>query len=280
MKTNKIPYNKLTNEDKQKIIDSYYLYKDLKFKELAELCGVSDRAYARVLKENNIDTHIKNRYTLNQNYFETIDTEHKAYWLGFIYADGYVGDENYNNIVIGLSDKDFLHLEKFKNDIEYTGDIRLSEIKQGFETENNACVINFSNKKMASDLRALKLYPNKSTTMTEFPNIPEDLIKHFIRGYFDGDGSITDHIRNDSHNHRFIMTILGTIDFLNIMFDKLPVNTLTRPCKSSNMQYLVCSKTEDMIHLFHYFYDDSTIYLDRKYNVWKNIIEIYGHLEK
>lgn len=280
MKTNKIPYNKLTNEDKQKIINSYYLYKDLKFKELAELCGVSDRAYARVLKENNIDTHIKNRYTLNQNYFETIDTEHKAYWLGFIYADGYVGDENYNNIVIGLSDKDFLHLEKFKNDIEYTGDIRLSEIKQGFETENNACVINFSNKKMASDLRALKLYPNKSTTMTEFPDIPEDLIKHFIRGYFDGDGSITDHIRNDSRNHRFIMTILGTIDFLNIMSDKLPVNILTRPCKSSNMQYLVCSKTEDMIHLFHYFYDDSTIYLDRKYNVWKNIIEIYGHLEK
>ena len=111
MKTNKIPYNKLTDKDKQNIINSYYQYKNLKFKELAELCNVSERAYSRVLKENNIDTHIKNRYTLNQNYFETIDTEHKAYWLGFIYADGYVGDENYNNIVIGLSDKDFLHLE-------------------------------------------------------------------------------------------------------------------------------------------------------------------------
>lgn len=280
MKTNKIPYNKLTNEDKQKIIDSYYLYKDLKFKELAELCGVSDRAYSRVLKENNIDTHIKNRYTLNQNYFEIIDTEHKAYWLGFIYADGYVGDEKYNNIVISLSDKDYCHLEKFKNDIEYTGEIRISEIKQGFESEHDACVINFSNKKMASDLRNLKLYPNKSTTMFEFPDIPENLMKHFIRGYFDGDGSITDHIRNDSHNHRFVMTILGTIEFLNIMFNKLPVNTLIRPCKTSNMQYLVCSKTEDMIQLFHYFYDDSTIYLDRKYNVWKNIIEIYGHLEE
>ena len=140
--------------------------------------------------------------------------------------------------------------------------------------------LNFSNKKMASDLRNLKLYPNKSTTMFEFPDIPENLMKHFIRGYFDGDGSITDHIRNDSHNHRFVMTILGTIEFLNIMFNKLPVNTLIRPCKTSNMQYLVCSKTEDMIQLFHYFYDDSTIYLDRKYNVWKNIIEIYGHLEE
>lgn len=280
MKTDKIPYNKLTNKDKENIINNYYHYKDLTFKEIANICNVSERAFARVLKENNINTKLKNRYTLNQNYFESIDNEHKAYWLGFMYADGYVGNEHYNNIVISLSDKDYTHLEKFKNDISYSGDIRISEIQQGFKTDNNACTINFSNKKMASDLRALNLYPNKSTTMSELPDIPEELMKHFIRGYFDGDGSISDIIRNDSGNHRFKMMIIGTIEFLDKISMHLPVNILSKKCKTENMKYIECSKTIDMLTLFHYFYDDSTIYLDRKYNIWKNIIEIYGHLEK
>ena len=268
------PYNKLTEKDKKNIVENYYNKKELSKRELAIFCNVSVRSIARVLKEEGINTKLKNKYTLNDNYFETIDTEHKAYWLGFLYADGYVGDETYNNIVIGLCEKDIEQLENFKKDIQYTGNIRTSKNSGGYNTKYKGVVINFSSKKMASDLRNLGLYPGKSTTMKHMPEMPNDLYKHFIRGYFDGDGSISHIIRNDQYKgHRFIMTIIGTIDFLNEVDEKLPVKTYKKSCNNTeNMQYLRCQKKEDMKKLYHYLYDDSTIYLKRKYEIWKDII--------
>ena len=268
------PYNRLTDEDKKNIVEEYYNKKEYTKKELAEYCNVSIRAVARVLKENGINTKLKNKYTLDENYFETIDTEEKAYWLGFLYADGYVGNDKYNNIVIGLCEKDKKHLENFKKSINYSGDIRIKKNSGGYKTKHEGVVINFSNKKMASDLRKLGLYPGKSTTMKDMPDIPDNLYRHFIRGYFDGDGSISHIIRNDKYKgHRFIMTMIGTIDFLNKISEKLPIKTYKKLCsKTTNMQYLRCQDKEDMKKLYHYFYDDSTIHLDRKYEIWKDII--------
>ena len=59
-------------------------------------------------------------YTLNENFFETIDTEDKAYWLGFIYADGYItkSKTGQHNLGIKLSIKDLAHLQKFALDIK------------------------------------------------------------------------------------------------------------------------------------------------------------------
>ncbi|ALP91774.1 hypothetical protein ATN24_16965 [Clostridium butyricum] len=65
---------------------------------------------------------MKNRYVLNENYFNEINTEAKAYILGFIYADGFVGNENFNNIVIAVNDLEIL--EFIVKEIEFTGEIR------------------------------------------------------------------------------------------------------------------------------------------------------------
>ena len=89
------PYNKLNQNDKDIIISNYYNNVDLNFKELASICNVSERAFSRVLKENNINTKLKNRYIIkNEHYFDNIDTETKAYFLGLLFADGYVGSNN------------------------------------------------------------------------------------------------------------------------------------------------------------------------------------------
>jgi len=51
---------------------------------------------------------------MDENFFENIDTKEKAYWLGFLYADGYVSQSN-NRLTLDLSKKDYQQLEKFCN---------------------------------------------------------------------------------------------------------------------------------------------------------------------
>ncbi|GIM28209.1 hypothetical protein CPJCM30710_08750 [Clostridium polyendosporum] len=104
--TKKIHYRNLTEDLKKKIINIYYDRKELTFVEISDLLGVSEGSVARVLTESGINTKRKNRYTLNEEYFNIIDDENKAYILGLLYADGYVGDNHFNNFVLQLKDRD------------------------------------------------------------------------------------------------------------------------------------------------------------------------------
>lgn len=101
---NKLPYNRLSEYDKQNIINCYYANRKTDFKGLSNLLNVSERSVSRVLKEANINTKRINRYRLNESFFNKIDTEQKAYILGLLFADGYIGDEHFNNIVLQLKD--------------------------------------------------------------------------------------------------------------------------------------------------------------------------------
>ncbi|KPU43444.1 hypothetical protein OXPF_28850 [Oxobacter pfennigii] len=213
MINDKLPYNKLLELDKKRIIENYYKNRKIEFKGLSDLLNVSERSISRVLKEANINTKRLNRYRLNENYFNKIDTERKAYILGLIYADGYVGDEHFNNIVLQLKDRELI--QKVADEIEYDGEIRISK-KGGFKNSQVGHVLNFSSKQMADDLRRIGLYPNKSLTVSNLPNIEESLIRHFIRGYFDGDGSIV--LSKHSSYHKVVGQIKKYV-YLHIVFN-------------------------------------------------------------
>ena len=163
-------YKDLSLEEKNMIVKDYnngIFVKDLRIKY-----NTTMRAIPAVLKEFNIYTRRKNRYSLNENYFETVDDEHKAYWLGFIAADGCITKTNY--FAISLKDEDIL--KSFKDDLEYTGDIYHPEYNKG---DNIYSRINFSSKKMCDDLRNLGIHENKSLDYNELPDIPQNLLKHF-----------------------------------------------------------------------------------------------------
>ena len=51
--------------------------------------------------------------TFDEHSFDVIDTEEKAYWLGFLYADGNVSNTK-NEVGITLQSSDIKHLYKFK----------------------------------------------------------------------------------------------------------------------------------------------------------------------
>lgn len=150
----------------------------------------------RVLRKRGIDIKPRGsykKYSFNENFFETIDNEYKAYWLGFIAADGSV-DEKRNSLQIGLAEKDKNHLEKFKKDLNSTHPIFTRHRKHNGNlksfTPTTGCYfshITLISPKMTRDLVRLGMCSRKTFTM-KTPQIDINMMIHYWRGLFDGDG--------------------------------------------------------------------------------------------
>lgn len=221
-------------------------------------------------------------YNYNEKYFEKIDTERKAYWLGFLYADGHI-EPIYRKdrikafrIELALSILDKNHLKNFIKDL--SSDVLITERKQTLNgKEYDSCRVRINNTKICRDLMVLGCSTKKSLTL-EFPNInivPDELLSHFIRGYFDGDGCIhyserpyVDKRNSKEYiNKQIILSIVGTKIFLDEIINKLNYNVQFEFVKKPNCgkasEIRVC-KHEDIIYFYNYIYDDATIFLDRK----------------
>ena len=211
---------------------------------------------------------------INHDYFENIDSEHKAYWLGFIYADGSITKKVYEKgsytyrLRMELMFEDKYILEQMALDLE--SDLKPKEYYndtshfEGYNKPKHTAYIMFSSKKMGEDLVKLGVVPNKTFILKSLPNIPDNLMKHFIRGYFDGDGSV--YLTKDNTiktafygNHDFIKSIQ---DFL-IKELGLTKKKITDQ-KEANVSFVGMAKQESE-KLYHYMYDEATIFLNRKY---------------
>ena len=139
------------------------------------------------------------KYPIDETYFEKIDTKSKAYFLGFLYTDGTVSnsDENTKRVQLSLNTKDKIILKKFRNDLQTNKpiyDLVRKPRKYGNISvpEGRTSTLNISNVKIRNDLIKLGLTPNKTFSM-KFPGhrkVSKKFMPHFIRGIFDGDGTI------------------------------------------------------------------------------------------
>jgi len=130
--------------------------------------------------------------TLNQDYFEKIDTEEKAYYLGFLYADGY-NYQKKNRVVLSLAEQDVEIVNGLAKAVCYQNQIYT--IKKKDENCQRMKSIIVVSEKMSNDLANLGCIQKKSLIL-RIPKIKEYLMRHFIRGYFDGDGCIYLKIRD------------------------------------------------------------------------------------
>lgn len=217
----------------------------------------------------------QNEVKFNNKIFDKIDTEEKAYWLGFIYADGYI-DSTRNLFEISLKGSDKSHLDKFNifmehKDLNHT---KLGKAKCG-EIEYERCRWSITDKHLWNVLNSYGCTPNKSLTL-KFPdeNIFADysLIRHFIRGYFDGDGCFSRHI--NPKNVFPVVSIIGTPEFLDSIKSYINIECFKGKDKrwKRNTEYLRFNKKEG-IDFINYIYSNCSIYLDRKYklfNFFKN----------
>jgi hypothetical protein len=123
---------------------------------------------------------------INHSYFHKIDTEQKAYWLGFILGDGCLYESKYHNskyIQIGLNIRDQKHLQKFADSIGWERPLR-------YNRSNNSITLCICSKEMFNDLLDLGVTPRKSIT-AKFPGVLKRLEIHVLRGLFDADGCIS-----------------------------------------------------------------------------------------
>jgi len=171
------PYSKLTSQQKQQILDAFK--GGMECRDIPNHLGVSGRAVPKVLTSAGINTKRRNRYTLNESYFDVIDSEVKAYLLGLIAADGCVTTTNY--VAFESIDKELTEL--LRDSLEYSGEIRIVK-PQGYAPHYR---INFSSPRLASALRSYSIVAGRTFSGAYyFPKA--EYLAAYVLGYFDGDG--------------------------------------------------------------------------------------------
>jgi hypothetical protein len=237
--------------------------------QISSKFDISLRQYYNLLKLNKIERKNKViRYNFDENYFESIDTEDKAYFLGFIVADGSVNSIS-NVIQITQKEPDILY--EFKRYIKYEGDLIKSKNRDVFD-------IKISSSKMKSDLLKLGISPNK-TISVNYPSIPENLQSHFMRGVFDGDGCISiHHDKRDNSNRGQVNICSGSFDFI-----KEYVDNMVKYCgvKKNNIRqpkgtYYVIDwgGLSDVESVYEFLYKDANIFLKRKKETYDKVMSI------
>jgi len=225
------------------------------------------------------------KYYYNEKFFEIINSEEKAYWLGFLYADGYIQEIRRRNKIkamqlsIGLAKKDESHLYKFLHSID--SNVLVSDKKVKIKNkEYLSSIIKVSNTKMCRDLIKLGCAPRKSLTL-KFPTqnqVPFEYINHFIRGYFDGDGSIS-----YSNKQIVLNFVSGSSKFLleiSSIFNSIGCKNANLVGSNENYKYIQYNTLNDLTLLFRYLYSsNSNIFLNRKKEKLIYIIDNFKELK-
>lgn len=212
------------------------------------------------------------KHQFDEHYFDIIDNEHKAYWLGFIYADGYLNNKN-PTVGIELNHTDIEHLNKFKNDLQSNLDVKIYNKNSTFGPQTN-CRFVFNNKTVYNALLSYGITPTKSLDGT-FPTIDDDrFVKDVIRGIFDGDGSIRYRIGANGYPTATI-SICGTMSVLKTIEEHSGFEwswSQRHPDRDVDNYSIGTGQQNKIIEFLNYLYKDASIFLNRKYDIYQKII--------
>lgn len=210
------------------------------------------------------DYPVWRKYFCNNAFFNNVDSEQKAYWLGFIAADGCVKVrcQNRYTLYIGLKYSDRQHLQTFLNHLGSDNPVNISRI-MGYKQAR----IEISSKQLCQSLIRLGITPRKSLTL-EMPPLLGKLTHHYIRGYFDGDGSVS--IAKNQQDVAVVFTC-GSLNHLATMQQHLhkELNLHGYPIyqnNSNNVKRLTYTSTFAK-RLLRYIYSGATVYLPRKWPI-------------
>lgn len=251
--------------DKYYKAKNLYLNNGLSLTQAAATAGIDRRSLSRSLKEEGYEIINKQNATkFDETVFDTIDTEEKAYWLGFLYADGAIGSTR-NSIELSLKASDINHLKKFRKFLNFSIDKHIYQ-------DDIRCRICINNKHLKEILISLGCTPRKSLTIT-FPSeqqVPKYLQKDFIRGYIDGDGSVMFNTRHTCGR----LSILGTSEMLENIIEVMKWKHTKIRKKDSENVYTVEWCGYYVTKYLDQLYENSTIYLDRKYKRYLEIKDL------
>lgn len=257
-------------------------YSDMPYSEIGKNIGRSRNAVQCKLRVLGLSKPEK--YSYNTNYFEKIDTEDKAYWLGFIFADGWISG---SELGIELCRKDIKHLKKFNKCLNGNINIicKINEHTNNDFIKSNyteSCIIRLYRNKIVEDLKQHGVQNRKTYKDNYIPSLSNDLIKHFIRGFFDGDGNVwIDRKKNKQLRYTLYnasLTLLTDIRnelYKNNIFSQIISDNRPLYKKTTSCYRLIIGGIANAYNFYNYLYKESNIYLDRKYNYAIKAIDTY-----
>lgn len=254
----------------EEIVEDYY-NQNILVSDIATKYNVNEKTIYNYLEKNGHKAKSMSEHynpNLIHGYFKNIDTERKAYFLGFIIADGSVGLREHSSPVIGISvnKRDEYLLEEFKHEIK-------SDNKISYSAKKDMSTFRIHSQEMFDDLSQYGVVPNK-TFKTYLPMIKNEYMPHLIRGIFDGDGWITTRVDSGGHQRR-TLGICGTYDFMEqireYLCSQLDVYKV-KVIQGRTIPSIQFSSKRDVMMIAQHMYRDSTVCLKRKYDKLKMIL--------
>lgn len=252
----------------EKEIIRLYTEDNFSASKIGRLFNVDVATITNRLKSNNIEVKkIFRKYLIRNDYFEVIDSEDKAYWLGFLMADGYNSGK-----FIRVDIKDSGHLEKLRDKIYVNCDMPVRKKKNSTNTAD-IFYLTIQDPKLLSDVENLGICRKKSM-ITKYPLIVSEYDRFFIKGVFDGDGSLS--YSMDGNYRRYTINIVGSYDLITSIKDKISsigVNVGFRKTKS--IYELNVRGNRQIIKFLEWIYKDTETHLDRKYEKYQDMLNYY-----
>ncbi len=270
---------RLTNTEKEEI-ENLYKNENYNFIDIGRKLNRYESTIRRYLNSLGYiaksQSELQRKYTIVEDFFDKIDTEEKAYILGLLYADGYNNTDK-NDVCISLKEDDVEILNKITNIIQPTKPLfylDMSPENRGMKNSKNQYRLTINNKHISKRLVELGCGKAK-TSVIKFPSseqVPNSLLHHFVRGYFDGDGSV-------SNGKWSKVDIISTPEFLtdlqNILKESIGIgitklNYSRKYSKEVNIVSLNIGGRLQCMKFKEWLYKDATIFLKRKKEVFDN----------
>jgi intein-encoded DNA endonuclease-like protein len=260
--------HKFEKKIKEEICEEYMIGKSGPF--LANKYNCSPPTIYYILKNNNIEirkqTNLQRKYKkINEEFFDIINNQNKAYFLGFLFADGHNSAKE-NKIRLSLNKVDKEILVKIR-------DLISPEQPLHFGKTNNIVTLQISNKHLSKQLKTYGIVGKKAFKI-RFPfGKVNDYKSHFVRGYFDGDGSI--YPINKSRTGFKITSNYNFLNDLNSVFsEEIKLNF---PIYKNPPSYELKTSAKDKVYKFlNWIYQDADLYLERKYKRYQEFLEWYN----
>lgn len=269
MKTERENYSKLINIIIKEYLDTPETQRSLT--KLQRKYGIRRQTIAEQLRKRGYEViNQQNRCRVDEFVFDTIDTEEKAYWLGFMFADGNISSEGHR-LEMNLGVHDVEHMEKFRKFLKLETEIKVDARGTSGRFK---CRLSVRNKHLWETLNEKGCVPCKSLIL-RFPNenifSNNCLIYDFIRGYCDGDGSLGFYDYKSTKSSS--VSIIGTSDFLESVRLFLGIDGYIRnkSCNNwKNKAYELKYSGVNARKVARLLYENSSVYLERKYKIYEN----------
>lgn len=262
----------ISEEIKQQIVTQYKIM-PITIDELVDKFKLCRPVISKILHEYNCHIYTKEElYTKNVNtqYFDTINTEEQAYYLGLFMADGCVyAKNNYRLFTITLQESDKYILEKFNKIIN-------NNRKLVIDKRTNAYTLSIVSTNFINSLAKYGLVEGKNNRY--YMPIDNSLICHYIRGLIDGDGSIYKKYNSCRNTSHYCVTVSGNYQIClfikQYLINKFNVND-NQLSLQDNIYSIRWAAKDDVYNILNFIYGNATIYLKRKYKHYIQFLTEY-----